>query len=85
MKENPKTPINIGNPNEIKVKDLAIKIVSLAKSKSIINYKKLPEDDPKQRKPDITLAKSLLHWEPKINLDEGLSNTVKYFRNELGK
>lgn len=85
MKENPKTPINIGNPNEIKVKDLAIKIVSLSKSKSIINYKKLPEDDPKQRKPDITLAKSLLNWEPKINLDEGLSNTVKYFKDELSK
>ena len=85
LKENPKTPINIGNPNEIKVIDLARKIVSLAESSSVISHQKLPEDDPQQRKPDISLAKKLLHWEPKINLEDGLRLTVDYFKQELNK
>jgi UDP-glucuronate decarboxylase len=85
LKENPKTPINVGNPNEIKVIDLARKIVFLTQSNSVISHQKLPEDDPQQRKPDISLAKKLLHWEPKINLDDGLRLTVDYFKQELSK
>lgn len=85
LKENPKTPINIGNPNEIKVIDLARKIVFLTESSSVISHQKLPEDDPQQRKPDISLAKELLRWEPKTNLEDGLRLTIDYFKQELSK
>ena len=74
-------PINIGNPNEFTIKQLAEKIIYLTKSKSKIVFKNLPQDDPKQRKPDITLAKNLYNWEPKIQLDEGLEKTINYFKN----
>ncbi len=76
-------PVNLGNPVEFTVKELAEKVIKLTKSKSKIMYKSLPQDDPKQRKPDITLAKSKLKWEPKVNLKEGLKKTIKYFENEV--
>lgn len=73
-------PVNLGNPSELTVKNIAEKIISLTGSKSKIIYKELPENDPKKRKPDITLAKRELDWEPKINLEEGLDKTIAYFR-----
>ena len=73
-------PINIGNPEEYSIKDIAYKIISLVNSKSSIVYKKLPSDDPKRRKPDITLAKELLRWSPKIGIIEGLERTIAYFK-----
>ena len=76
-------PINLGNPNEISINDLANKISKLLKSNSKIVFESLPEDDPKKRRPDISLAKKLINWEPKTSLNKGLANTVKYFSNEL--
>lgn len=73
-------PINIGNPNELTIKDLAEKIIALANSKSTIQYNKLPEDDPERRRPEISKAKKLLNWEPKVNLQDGLLKTIDYFR-----
>ena len=73
-------PINIGNPEEYSIKDIAYKIISLVNSKSSIVYKKLPSDDPKRRKPDITLAKELLGWSPKIGIKDGLERTIAYFK-----
>jgi len=74
-------PINIGNPNEMTISYLASKILELTKSSSPIIYKDLPLDDPLQRKPDITKAKTILNWEPKIDIDEGLLKTIQYFKN----
>lgn len=74
------TPINIGNPCEITLNELAKMIIKLTKSKSKIIYKSLPEDDPKRRKPDITKAVKILKWEPEIQLEEGLNKTIKYFQ-----
>jgi len=73
-------PVNIGNPGEFTIRELAETVISLVKSKSKIRYLPLPQDDPKQRKPDITLAKNELLWEPKINLEDGLKETIAYFR-----
>jgi len=73
-------PVNIGNPNEFTIKELAEKVVELTKSKSKVEYKELPADDPKQRQPDISLAKKLLKWQPKTELAEGLEKTIAYFR-----
>ncbi len=74
-------PINIGNPGEFSMKELAELVLKLIpESKSKIVYKDLPLDDPKQRKPEISLAKEKLNWEPKIRLEEGLRNTIEYFR-----
>lgn len=78
-------PINAGNPNEVTILELAKSIIRLTNSESKLIYKDLPEDDPKRRKPDITLAKEKLSWEPKINLELGLLNTIKYFRILLTK
>ena len=72
-------PINIGNPIETTVYELAEKIVGITKSSSEIVFEKLPEDDPKKRKPDITLAKQYLEWKPEVNLNDGLSETIQYF------
>jgi dTDP-glucose 4,6-dehydratase len=72
-------PVNIGNPNEISLKDFAEEILMLTGNKVKIVYKPLPVDDPKQRQPDITKAKTLLGWEPKVNRDEGLKKTYEYF------
>lgn len=76
-------PINIGNPDEFSIIDLAKKVTRLTGSKSRIVKRDLPMDDPRQRKPDITLAKNLLNWEPKIQLDDGLERTIDYFRNKV--
>ena len=73
-------PVNIGNPGEFTIKELAEKVIKMTKSKSKIVYMDLPLDDPKQRKPDITLAKQLLDWEPKVKLEKGLVKTIDYFR-----
>ncbi len=74
-------PVNIGNPNEISLKDFAEEILALTGGKVKIVYKPLPVDDPKQRRPDITKAKSLLGWEPKVNRGEGLKITYDYFKS----
>mmetsp|Transcript_59217 Transcript_59217/g.155943 ORF Transcript_59217/g.155943 Transcript_59217/m.155943 type:complete len:413 (+) Transcript_59217:380-1618(+) len=74
-------PINIGNPHEFTVKQLAEMVIEMTSSKSKIIYLPLPGDDPKQRKPDITKAKKILDWEPKVQLREGLGKTIDYFRN----
>jgi UDP-glucuronate decarboxylase len=74
-------PINIGNPNEVTIIDLAKLILKLTNSKSEISYLPMPFDDPKQRKPNIELANKIINWNPKTNLEIGLKNTIKYFRN----
>jgi len=73
-------PVNLGNPAELKIKDIAEKIISLTGSKSKMVYKPLPQDDPKMRRPDIALAKEKLNWEPQVGLDEGLKKTIEYFK-----
>jgi UDP-glucuronate decarboxylase len=80
---NPQVPINIGNPTEITMIELARLIISLTKSKSSLIFKELPQDDPKQRNPNIQLAKKVLKWEPEIDLEDGLIKTVNYFRKIL--
>ena len=74
-------PVNIGNPNEISLKDFAEEVLKLTGNKVKIIYKPLPEDDPKQRKPDITKAKKILGWEPKVERAEGLTKTFDYFKS----
>ena len=76
---------NIGNPNEMTVGKLAEKIIELTDSTSEIKYLELPNDDPKQRKPDITKAKTKLNWEPKVNLDEGLAKTIIWVEEKLSR
>ena len=73
-------PVNIGNPGEFTIKELAEKVIELTKSSSKLVYKDLPQDDPLQRRPDISLAKRELNWEPAIQLEEGLIKTIEYFR-----
>ena len=74
-------PVNIGNPDEISLKDFAEEILKLTGNKVKIIYKPLPVDDPKQRQPDITKAKTILGWEPKVNRKEGLKITYDYFKS----
>ena len=74
-------PVNIGNPTELTVLQFAERIKELTGSKAPIEFRPLPTDDPKQRRPDISKARRLLHWEPRVPLDEGLSRTIEYFRN----
>lgn len=76
-------PVNLGNPGEFTIKELAEKIIDLVGGKSKIVYKDLPLDDPKQRKPDISLAKNKLDWEPCVDLEEGLEKTIEYFKQVL--
>jgi dTDP-glucose 4,6-dehydratase len=78
------SPVNIGNPAEMSVLQMAEAIVKISGSKSRIIFKPLPEDDPKVRQPDITKAKAVLGWEPKVGLEEGLANTLGYFKQKLG-
>ena len=75
-------PVNIGNPKEFTIKELAEKIITMTGAKSKITYKPLPQDDPTQRRPDISLAKEKLGWEPVIPLEEGLGKTINYFKNK---
>jgi UDP-glucuronate decarboxylase len=74
-------PVNLGNPLEFSILELAHKVIELTGSKSKIVFSSLPQDDPAQRKPDICLAKSRLNWNPNISLDEGLKKTIEYFKN----
>ena len=74
-------PVNIGNPGEFTILELAEKVIKLTDSKSKLIFKELPSDDPKQRKPDISLAKEKLNWEPKIDLETGLKRTIEYFKS----
>jgi UDP-glucuronate decarboxylase len=76
-------PINLGNPHEMTVKELAEMIIRLTGSRSKLVYKQLPVNDPIKRKPDITLAKQKLQWEPKVHVEDGLKKTIDYFRKEL--
>lgn len=73
--------VNLGNPDERSVKEFADLIVEITNSQSSVEYDKLPKDDPTRRNPDITLAKTLLGWEPKVKLEEGLKNTIEYFKS----
>jgi dTDP-glucose 4,6-dehydratase len=83
MLSNENDPVNVGNPREMTIKEIAETIIRMTGSTSKIIYKPLPTDDPKQRKPDITRARTLLHWEPKVQLEEGLVKTIEYFRTKV--
>jgi dTDP-glucose 4,6-dehydratase len=83
MMSNTNDPVNIGNPTELTMLQFAQEIIKATKSKSKIVHKPLPQDDPKQRKPDITRAKAILKWEPKVNLAQGLVKTIDYFRAKV--
>lgn len=74
-------PVNIGNPHEITIKDFAEEIINLTNTEQKVVYKELPQDDPMQRQPDISLAKELLNWEPKVERSEGMKLTLDYFKN----
>jgi UDP-glucuronate decarboxylase len=74
-------PVNVGNPNEFTIKELAERVVALTNSSSGFTHKNLPSDDPKQRQPDISFAKKVLDWSPVVELEEGLTKTIDYFRN----
>ncbi len=78
-------PVNLGNPEEYTILDLARKIIEMTGSKSKITYKPLPSDDPRQRQPDITLAGQKLGWKPAVSVTDGLSKTIEYFRQELAR
>ena len=76
-------PVNLGNPGEFSMLELAEMVLRLTGSRSTINFYPLPGDDPRQRQPDIALARSLLGWEPKVSLEDGLTETIGYFRGLL--
>jgi dTDP-glucose 4,6-dehydratase len=76
-------PVNIGNPTEMTIEEIARVIIEMTGSRSQVVYKPLPTDDPKVRKPDITRARTLLGWEPKVPLREGLTKTIEYFRTKV--
>jgi UDP-glucuronate decarboxylase len=87
LMESPSTvtgPINLGNPTEFTMRELANLVVAQVGSSSPLTQKPLPQDDPKQRQPNITLAKNLLGWSPKVDLSEGLKPTIAYFRELVG-
>ena len=76
-------PVNLGNPREMTIKQFADEIIRITGTKSTIEYKPLPEDDPKVRQPDISRAKNVLGWEPRVSFEEGITRTIKYFRESL--
>jgi UDP-glucuronate decarboxylase len=76
-------PINLGNPNEFSMLDLAKEVISLTNSNSELQFLDLPADDPKQRRPDITKADEYLNWRPEVELREGLTKTIGYFREVM--
>jgi dTDP-glucose 4,6-dehydratase len=84
MQSDERYPVNLGNPREMTILEFAEHIRALTGTKSEIIYQPLPEDDPKQRRPDITKAKSVLGWEPRVSLEDGLRETVKYFQGLSG-
>jgi dTDP-glucose 4,6-dehydratase len=83
MESDVNDPVNIGNPHEMTIEEIARAIIRLTGSRSKIVYRPLPEDDPKVRQPDITRARTLLGWEPKVGLEEGLTKTLAYFRTQV--
>ena len=83
MESDTHDPVNIGNPHEVTIEQIARTIITLVGSTSRIVYRPLPQDDPKQRRPDITRARTLLGWQPKVGLEEGLAKTVGYFKSKL--
>jgi dTDP-glucose 4,6-dehydratase len=83
MASDVREPVNIGNPRETTIEEIALIIKRLTGSTSEIGYRPLPEDDPRVRRPDITRARTLLGWEPKVDLEEGLTSTIEYFRAAL--
>ncbi len=84
MHSNTNEPVNIGNPHEMTIEEIAKTIVRMTGSSSKLVYRPLPTDDPKVRQPDITRARTLLGWEPKVTLEQGLTSTIAYFRQKLG-
>jgi len=78
-------PVNIGNPSEMTIRQFAEKVVELTDSRSTLTFHPLPEDDPKVRQPDITRARTILKWEPKVDLDTGLRRTLAYFKERVGR
>ncbi|MGE4569353.1 MAG: GDP-mannose 4,6-dehydratase, partial [Bacteroidales bacterium] len=76
-------PVNLGNPGEFTIRELAEKILSMTRSGSKIEYRPAMQDDPQQRQPDITLAKSLLGWQPTVPLEEGLRRTIRFFQSQI--
>jgi nucleoside-diphosphate-sugar epimerase len=76
-------PVNIGNPNELTILQFAEKIIALTGSSSRLEHHPRPVDDPNVRRPDITLARSLLNWEPRVSLEEGLERTIAFFKNRV--
>ena len=76
-------PVNLGNPTELTIAEIATKIIEMTGSSSRLVYNPLPEDDPKVRKPDITRARELLQWEPRVGLEEGLASRIEYFRTRV--
>jgi len=85
MESNVTEPVNIGNPEEVTIKEFAEEIIKLTKSKSTLEPKPLPKDDPVRRRPDITRARTLLNWEPKIHRKEGLTRTIKDFKQRMDR
>jgi dTDP-glucose 4,6-dehydratase len=83
MESKENDPVNIGNPHEMTIEGIARTIIRMTGSKSQIVYRPLPEDDPKVRQPDITRARTILGWEPKVSLEEGLTRTLEYFRGKV--
>ena len=83
MMSNTNDPVNIGNPSELTILEFAQEIIAATGARSKIVYKPLPQDDPRQRQPDITRARKLLKWEPKVNLKEGLAKTIEYFKKKV--
>jgi dTDP-glucose 4,6-dehydratase len=79
------SPVNLGNPREMSIRQFAEKILEITGAKSEISYKPLPVDDPKVRQPDITRARKLLNWEPKVAFEDGIRETIDYFKSRLGK
>jgi UDP-glucuronate decarboxylase len=84
-KERLDIPVNLGNPVEISIVQLANAVISQTRSNSKVIYKELPEDDPKQRKPDTTLVEKLLNWKANVSLNDGLDLTIEYFRKQIEK
>jgi dTDP-glucose 4,6-dehydratase len=84
VESNLNDPVNIGNPHEMSIEEMARLIIKMTGSSSKVVFKELPADDPKVRQPDITRARTLLGWEPKVPLDQGLTSTIAYFRQKMG-
>lgn len=78
-------PVNLGNPQEMTIKKFADEIIRIMGTKSVIEYKPLPVDDPKVRQPDIGRAKKILGWEPRVSFEEGIQKTIKYFKESLNR